>query len=126
MFNPAALVGRPDEDSLLASMEQDLHAECEQWGVVEKITVFSKHPAGVVIVKFASPGAASDAVKEFDGRMWKEAGRIEASFWDGVTDFTVRDEVKEQKESEERQHEFGKWLEHQELPEELRLKVDNA
>jgi hypothetical protein len=35
MFNPAALVGRPDEDSLLASMEQDLHAECEQWGVVE-------------------------------------------------------------------------------------------
>jgi HIV Tat-specific factor 1 len=126
MFNPAALAGRPDEDSLLASMEQDLHAECEQWGVVEKITVFSKNPAGVVIVKFATPGAASDAVKELDGRMWKEAGRVEASFWDGVTDFTVRDEVKEQKESEERQEQFGKWLEHQELPEELRLKVDNA
>lgn len=126
MFNPVVLAGRPDEDSLLASMEQDLHAECEQWGVVEKITVFSKNPAGVVIVKFATPGAASDAVKELDGRMWKEAGRIEASFWDGVTDFTVRDEVKEQKESEERQQEFGKWLEHQELPEELRLKVDHT
>jgi HIV Tat-specific factor 1 len=126
MFNPAALAGRPDEDSLLASMEQDLHAECEQWGVVEKITIFSKNPAGVVIVKFATPGAASDAVKELDGRMWKEAGRVEASFWDGVTDFTVRDEVKEQKESEERQEQFGQWLEHQELPEELRLKVDNA
>jgi HIV Tat-specific factor 1 len=125
LFNPAVLAGTPNEDVLLARMEQDLHAECEQWGVVEKITVFSKHPEGVVIVKFSKPGAASDAVKELDGRMWKEAGRIEASFWDGDTDFTVQDEAKEQKESEQRETQFGSWLEHQELPEELRLKVDD-
>jgi hypothetical protein len=126
LFDPSTLVGRPDEDARLASIEKDLRIECEEWGVVEKITVFSQHRDGVVIVKFTQPGAASDAVKELDGRMWKDVGRIEAIFWDGVTDFTVRDEVKETKEAEKRQEEFGNWLETQELPEELRLKVDDA
>ena len=121
MFQPSDLL--KDEDAVLAKLEHDVHTECEQWGEVEKITVFSKHPEGIVVVKFAQPAAASTAVTEFHGRD-HNGKQIEAIFWDGVTDFTVRDEEKEKIESEKRQEEFGKWLESQALPEEFRLNVE--
>jgi len=61
-----------------------------------------------------------------NGAVWPSSERtMEACFWDGVTDYTVRNEVKEAKEDEKRQEEFGNWLESQEdLPEELRLKTE--
>jgi RNA recognition motif-containing protein len=114
-----------DEDAVLRKLEHDVRTECEQWGVVEKITVFSKHAEGIIIIKFTQPTAASTAVTEFDGRELN-GRRIEAIFWDGVTDYTVRNEEKEKEESEIRQEEFGKWLESQELPEEFRLQVEGT
>lgn len=51
---------------------------------------------------------------------------IEAIFWDGVTDYTIHDEAKEEAETEKRHEEFGKWLEEQELPEEFQLQVEGA
>ncbi|KAL7479820.1 hypothetical protein ACHAW6_005547 [Cyclotella cf. meneghiniana] len=120
----------PDEflddanDEKLGALEETVHAECEDMGTVEKITIFSKHPAGVIIVKFAQPNAASDAVNRFNGRVRKDGKqKVEASYWDGVTDYTVVDEEKEAKEAEKRLDEFGNWLENQELPEEFQLKV---
>lgn len=126
LFNPSQLP--EDEDAFFAQLEQDLRVECERHGVVEKITVFSSHPEGVVVCKFAVPGAASEAVKAFNGKLWKEnnAQRVEASFWDGVTDFTTRDPVKDQIEEQSRLEEFGAWLENQEeLPDELKLKTED-
>jgi hypothetical protein len=115
-----------DEDAVLRKLEHDVRTECEQWGVVQKITIFSKHPEGIIIVKFMQPTAASTAVTEFDGRELN-GRRIEAIFWDGVTDYTVRDdEEKEKEESEIRQEDFGKWLESQQLPEEFRLRVEGT
>jgi hypothetical protein len=114
-----------DEDAFLHQLEQKVRTECEQWGVVEKITVFSKNHEGVIIVKFTQPTAASTAVTEFNGRELN-GRQIEALFWDGVTDYTVRNEEKEKEESERRQDDFGKWLESQELPEELRLQVEGS
>lgn len=112
-----------DEDKFFSELESALRVELEKFGVVEKITVFSKRLDGVVVVKFAQPAAASEAVKEWDGKVWK--GRsVEAIFWDGVTDFTVQDEHKEKEEAEKRLEEFGNWLDHQELPEELRLQTE--
>jgi hypothetical protein len=49
---------------------------------------------------------------------------MDATYWDGVTDYTKAggDEEKERQEEEERHDEFGNWLESQEdLPPELRL-----
>jgi HIV Tat-specific factor 1 len=46
---------------------------------------------------------------------------VRSSFWDGVTDFTARNDDQEEKDAEERHEEFGNWLDNQELPEELRL-----
>lgn len=125
LFDPSVLSAN-EEDGMLAVLERDLRKECEQWGVVEKITIFSKNLQGVVVVKFAQPGSASDAIKHLDGLEWPTGSskrRVHATFWDGVTDFTVRNEIKEQEEAEKRQKEFGNWLEKQELPEELRLRI---
>jgi hypothetical protein len=125
LFNPAQLPD--DEDAFFAQLEQDLRVECERHGEVEKITVFSSHPEGVVVCKFAIPGAASEAVKSLNGKLWNEnnSQRVEASFWDGVTDFTTRDTAKEQIEEQSRLEEFGAWLEKQEeLPDELKLKTE--
>jgi hypothetical protein len=89
MFNLTALAGRPDEDSLLR-MEQDLHAECEQWGVVERLQS-SKATGSDCEIRDSWCG--SDAVKELDGRM-EGSEAVSDQLLGRVTDFTVRDEVK--------------------------------
>jgi HIV Tat-specific factor 1 len=125
LFDAAALARLSDEKQhdFLQALDDELRLVCEEWGDVDKLTFFSKNPDGVAVVKFALPGAASDAVRELGGRPWK-GGVIAASFWDGVTDYTVKDEECESKDAERREEEFGSWLESQELPEELRLKTD--
>ena len=123
MFDPNEFID-DENDEKLKALEQSVHAECEEMGTVEKITIFSKHPAGVMIVKFAQPNAASDAVNKFNGQIRDNGNRkVRASYWDGVTDYTVRDEEKEAKDTEKRLDEFGDWLENQELPEEFQLRV---
>lgn len=112
-------------DEALNQIEQELRSRCSSFGAVEKITIFSKNRDGVVIVKFSQPAAASEAVGSLDGTIWgKETRRVIATFWDGVTDYSVREEEKERKESEKRHEEFGEWLDNQELPEEFRLQVE--
>ena len=108
-----------DEDAVLAQLEINIRSECEKWGQIEKLTVFSKNPQGVVILKFSQPVVASRTVKEFNGRIFN-GRKIDATFWDGVTDYTVVDEEREKIEGEMRHEEFGSWLEDQELPEALR------
>ncbi|KAL3823581.1 hypothetical protein ACHAXA_005562 [Cyclostephanos tholiformis] len=123
MFDPAEL--QNDENDLrLQSLEREVRAECEEIGVVEKITVFSKHPAGVMIVKFTQPNAASEAVTRFNGNVRSNGRKVEATYWDGVTDYTCRDIDSEEKDTEKRLDEFGDWLEDQDLPEEFKLQVE--
>ena len=112
-----------DGDRLLRDLEREIGTKCAQWGVVEKITVFSQNPEGVVVVKFAQPSAASEAVRELDGCEWNPGKlAIEAIFWDGVTDFTAK--AKEEEEEAKRHEKFGNWLETQDLPEELQLATE--
>ncbi|KAL7492975.1 hypothetical protein ACHAWT_002122 [Skeletonema menzelii] len=135
MFDPRELEqhGEDDEnndndddtnDTRLRALEREVHTECEKIGSVEKITIFSKHPAGVVIVKFVKPNDASDAVKSFNGMVRGDGRKVEASFWDGITDYTIADAENEEKEAEKRLDKFGDWLEEQELPEEFQLRVE--
>ena len=132
LFYPSELPGGMEDDALLAKLEEKVRTTCEEFGLVEKITVFSKNSQGVVVVKFTQPGAATEAVSAWNGRSFafrQLERKVEASYWDGVTDFTVRDEEKEQKEMEKRHDEFGAWLEshkEDELPTELRLKVETT
>mmetsp|Transcript_25722 Transcript_25722/g.36668 ORF Transcript_25722/g.36668 Transcript_25722/m.36668 type:complete len:269 (+) Transcript_25722:249-1055(+) len=130
MFDPRELEcdngDDDDNDTRLRALEREVHTQCEEIGTVEKITIFSKHPAGVIIVKFVKPNDASDAVKAFNGKVRGNGRKVEASFFDGVTDYTVVDVEKEEKEAEKRLDKFGDWLEEQELPEEFQLRVEGG
>ena len=110
-------------DVALHELENKILGECSKYGDVEKITVFTKNEAGIVVVKFTQPAAASASIKAYHN-IFIGGKRIEATFWDGVTDFTVRDEDKEAKEAEKRHEEFGEWLDQQQLPEHLKLRVE--
>jgi RNA recognition motif-containing protein len=123
LFDPMELQHDTDDEKLQA-LEREVRTECDECGTVEKITVFSNNPAGVMIVKFANPTAASEAVTKFNGMVLRNGRKVVASYWDGVTDYTCRDEVTEEKEAEKRLDEFGDWLENQDLPEEFQLKVE--
>lgn len=131
MFDPRELEHDDDDDeennndTRLRTLEREIHTECEEIGTVEKITIFSKHPAGVVIVKFVKPNDASDAVNAFNGKVRGNGRKVEASFWDGTTDYTVVNVAKEERETEKRLDKFGDWLEEQELLEEFQLRVEN-
>ena len=105
-------------------MEEDIASECSKCGVIEKITVFSGNPRGIVVVKFATAFAAQQCVEMMDGRFF--GGRkLRCFFWDQVTDYTVVDVSKVKRQEQERIESFGAWLEQQQeqLPEELQLRV---
>ena len=125
-FDTKAL-GREDksgEDSFLEIVERDIKKTCQEFGTVEKITIFSGRKDGVVIVKFTQTTAASLAIEHYDGK--EEGGRtIEAKFWDGVTDYTQRNIEKEAKDAETRLDSFGNWLDEQEVPDEFKLQVES-
>jgi len=63
-------------------------------------------------------------VTKFNGKLGSNGRKVEASYWDGVTDFTCRDVDREEKDTEKRLDEFGDWLEDQDLPEEFKLQVE--
>jgi hypothetical protein len=112
--------GIPEE-----KLEDVLYESFQKFGSIEKITCISK--TRVVIVKYVEPIAASTALQALNGSpnpRTKE--KIEAIYWDGVTDYTTvpGDEQKEKEEEERRHEEFGSWLESQEeLPPEFQLQV---
>lgn len=103
-------------------LEDEIQDYCQEHGQVEKITCIEK--SKVVIVKFVEPTAAATAVQAWNGMVNRHTKRrMEAIYWDGVTDYTHKEDNPE--EEEKRHEEFGKWLETQaqELPPELRLQV---
>jgi HIV Tat-specific factor 1 len=131
MFNTNDFSG-PGGESFGEELEGDVAGECEKCGAIEKITVFSKNPRGVVVVKFATSYGAQECVKLMNGRFF--GGRkIQCIFWDGVTNYSVLHSAAAAKEEEaaerleaSRLGEFGDWLEQEqeELPEEFKLRTE--
>ena len=74
---------------------------------MEKITLFERNPEGVVVVKFDSTGAAEACIKLMHGR-WFARRQLEASYWDGRTNYVVK---MSEKDEEKRLKDFGDWLE---------------
>jgi len=129
VFDALALRGIEEvkEDAILKGVEKEIFETCSDLGTVEKITIFTKNRRNaVVIVKFIQPTAAGEAIQEYNGKSIRQGKTIEASYWDGVTDYTVRNEEQETKNAEKRLDEFGNWLDNQELPEEFQLQVEGS
>mmetsp|Transcript_1014 Transcript_1014/g.2791 ORF Transcript_1014/g.2791 Transcript_1014/m.2791 type:complete len:490 (+) Transcript_1014:492-1961(+) len=101
-------------------LEREIVSACEPIGPIEKMTLFSKNPKGVVIIKFVTAYAAEEAIRVLHGHMFRGQRKISCIYWDGVTDYTVVDEAQETKRDED----FGKWLEDQSVPEDLAPKTE--
>ena len=128
-------------------LEKVIFSSCSKFGDIDKITLFSKNPKGVIIVKFKTAFSAQACISAMDGSdlMGK---KIRSYFWDGVTNFSAStcsitksskdvvtnegtdeckvDVVIDEEEEEKRLEDFGNWLEENEddLPEELRLRTE--
>jgi HIV Tat-specific factor 1 len=83
MFEPSDFSDASFSDEL----EGDIATECGKCGRIEKITVSSKNPLGVVIVKFSTSYASQACVKLMDGRFFG-GKKLRCYFWDGATDYT--------------------------------------
>ena len=124
MFHPHDF----NDPSFSDELEADIATECEKYGEIEKITIFSKNPRGVVVVKFKTAFAAQECIRAVHGRFFG-GNQLKCYFWDGTTNFSqVPASVIEQEEKEEeaRIDEFGDWLEKEQenLPEEFQLKTE--
>lgn len=110
-----------DDENFENELTTELGTELEEKvGEPEKMTLFTKNPQGVVVVKFKTAYSAAECIKLMHNRFF--AGRqLTCTYWDGVTDYTV--EVAEEVE-EQRIEQFGDWIEEQELPAELQLQVE--
>jgi hypothetical protein len=88
MFDPSDF----NDETFSGELETDVALECGKCGQIEKITVFSKHPNGVVIVKFNTSYASQECVKLMNGRFFG-GKKLRCYFWDGATDFTGKSSV---------------------------------
>lgn len=122
---------------LIRELEEDIVSECTEKcsGRIEKITIFSKHPKGIIVIKFATAYAADECIKLMDGR-WYNKTKLRCYYWDGTTNYNIdglghttthnaNNSSIGATSDDDRLDTFGDWLENeqQELPEEFRLKV---
>jgi HIV Tat-specific factor 1 len=124
MFSPEDFVTDP---SFSDALEQDIASECSKYGEIDKITVFSQNPLGIVVIKYKTSFAAQECIRVMDGRYF--AGRrLTAHYWDGVTNYSSTNNPATATEDEDkaRLDDFGDWLENEQdnLPSELRLRVE--
>mmetsp|Transcript_45279 Transcript_45279/g.73742 ORF Transcript_45279/g.73742 Transcript_45279/m.73742 type:complete len:511 (-) Transcript_45279:181-1713(-) len=110
LFHPSELETTPE---LSGELREDLEMECAKFGEVEKITIFEKHPQGVVAVKFKQSASAEDCISIMNLR-WFGGRQITAEYFDGKTNYKMETfKPTEAIEAEEnaRIEEFGRWLE---------------
>ena len=110
-------------------LEEDLVSELEEHcGQPEKLTLFPRHPDGVILVKFKTAFAASECIKLMNKR-WYAGRQLSATYWDGATDYTTSldaDDSKVEEAEKKRIENFGDWIEEQELPPELQMRVEDG
>lgn len=111
-------------------LQVDVATECEKFGPLDKLTLFSSNPRGIVVVKFKTAFAAQECIRVMNGRYFGGV-KIKCYFWDGVTNYSIiatSDERAEELENQEesRLNEFGDWLEKEQevLPEEFQLRTE--
>eukprot|EP01052_Picozoa_sp_SAG31_P026748 SAG31_NODE_2448_length_5673_cov_3.113922_2_plen_198_part_00 len=86
----------------------EVEEEMEKIGPVDKITVFERHPAGVVSVRFKTAATAELAIERLNGT--KLSGRpITVEYFDGITDYRWKEEDTAEAE-QKRLDDFGDWL----------------
>ena len=91
-------------------LEEDVEAECGKFGAVDKVKVFTTNPEGVVSVRFKDGGDAQKCVTAMKGR-WFGGRQLEASLWDGFTNFAKAGLESTEEDEAKRLKAFGDELE---------------
>lgn len=128
MFRPEELA---HDEKLSDELESDIADECSKFGTIEKVTMFTKNPKGIVIIKFSTSYAAQECIRVMNGRFFA-GSQIKSYFWDGVTNYSIvpgnalKQMEEEEKLEAKRLDEFGDWLEkeQEDLPEEFRVRTE--
>jgi HIV Tat-specific factor 1 len=110
MFTPAELYGDP---KLLEELKEDIGAECEKLGPVNKVIIFEHNPEGVVVVKFAAHWPAARCIEKMNGR-WFGGRKVEADYYDMVTNYKVEES---EEQAKLREAAWLKYIESQDPPE---------
>ena len=77
----------------------------------------------MIVVKFKTAFASAECMKLMHQRYF--GGRqLECIYWDGVTDYTMAATAAEEAVDEKRVDQFGDWIDEQDLPDDLQLKVE--
>eukprot|EP01035_Chromulina_nebulosa_P018650 gene18650-24392_t len=126
MFTPSEI----NSSLTVEELEEDIASECLKFGEIDKITLFSENPLGVVIIKYKTAYAAQECIRVMNGRYFNKK-KIKCYFWDGVTNYSITNHSinaydEEEQIEKKRLDEFGEWLdkEQDELPDEFQLKVE--
>jgi len=105
MFNPKDAEGTEDfYEDLKGEVGAETESKC---GKIEKITVFEKNLDGVIAIRFDSALSAEKCIQLMNGR-WFGGKQIECDYFDGVTDYRVRET---EEEMEARLKAFSEWIE---------------
>jgi hypothetical protein len=147
-FDPIALARceASQKEARLHALERKVAVNCGKFGEIDKITVYSKHPEGAVIVRFRTNYAAQQCKEQLHGQVWvTESGDgagLRTLYWDSKTDYGVEtiDEVgiaqpqqqqegkdKGEREGAEKEGSYADLFDgygDDELPEELRLRTE--
>ncbi|KAL0205443.1 hypothetical protein P9112_000750 [Eukaryota sp. TZLM1-RC] len=78
------------EAGLTSELRADVHEECIKFGHVEKVSIFSNNPEGIVTVRFKERACAVDCVHVFNGRIY-DGKVVIADLWDGKEKFKIKD-----------------------------------
>ena len=76
------------DEAVQDELAEDVAEEAAALGEIDRLDVFSKHPEGVVVIKYKSPGAAADAISTFHNR-WFGGRMIKCEYWDGKTEYRL-------------------------------------
>jgi len=102
-------VSQQNESVFFTELEQEIREEIEEKGwEVKSIEFFITNPNGIVKIKFLSGVHAEEFIGIMEGRFF-DGRRLEASFWDGKTDFKKETGLSD----EQRIDQFGAWLENE-------------
>lgn len=101
MFDPAAKGGVD-----YADIRADVLEGCEECGAVERIVVFEGNANGVVLVRFVNGAGARKCIDVMQGR-WYDQRKVEAEYYDGVTDYRVKET---EAQRAEREKGWAEWL----------------
>lgn len=96
----------PAENPDYSLVHQDLVEGCEEFGVVENVTVFEGNTEGAAVVRFDNMDTCFSCIKVMDGR-WYDGRQLSAELYDG-TDLRHKENEEERAERDER---WQEWLE---------------